>query len=157
MDVETLYRNYGPMVMRRCRSILADEEEAKDALQDTFVRVLRYRDRLTDRAPSSLLYTMATNVCLNRLRSSRQARIVPVGDDTEALLAEHDGNDRILDRVLAEKILGTLDEATRETALDRYVRGKTLCETATCRGLSVSGVRKRLNTVTAHARRVNAA
>jgi len=157
MDVEALYRNYGPMVMRRCRSILADEEEAKDALQDTFVRVLRYRDRLTDRAPSSLLYTMATNVCLNRLRSSRLAQIVPVGDDTEALPAEHDGNDRVLDRVLVDVILGTLDTATRETALDRYVRGKTLSETAACRGLSVSGVRKRLNKVTAHARRVNAA
>ena len=80
LDVDALYRTYGPMVMRRCRSILKDEEAAADAMQDTFVRVLRYRDRLASTAPSSLLYTIATNVCLNRLRSSRHDRLVPIGE-----------------------------------------------------------------------------
>ena len=31
MDVDTLYRRYGPMVMRRCRQLLRDEDQALDA------------------------------------------------------------------------------------------------------------------------------
>jgi len=55
LDVDALYRKYGPMVIRRCRALLADEEQALDAAQETFVKLLRYQDRLTDAAPSSML------------------------------------------------------------------------------------------------------
>ena len=68
MDVEGLYERYGPMVMRRCRQLLKDENEALDVTQDVFVQVLRRRDRLTAEYPSSLLYRIATNLSLNRIR-----------------------------------------------------------------------------------------
>jgi RNA polymerase sigma-70 factor (ECF subfamily) len=74
VDVERYYRVYGPMVLRRCRAMLKDEDAAVDAMQDTFVRVLRYGDRLHGKAPSSLLYTIATNVCLNAIRSRGRDR-----------------------------------------------------------------------------------
>ena len=48
LDVEALYRKYGPMVLRRCRSLLNDEDQAMDAMQETFVKLIRYRERLTD-------------------------------------------------------------------------------------------------------------
>ena len=41
-DIETLYTTYGPMVLRRCRQLLRDEDLALDAMQDVFVRVLRH-------------------------------------------------------------------------------------------------------------------
>ena len=56
IDVESLYRRYGPMVLRRCRKMLPDEQLALDAMQDTFVQVLRRQDDLDDRGSSSLLY-----------------------------------------------------------------------------------------------------
>jgi RNA polymerase sigma factor (sigma-70 family) len=68
LDVEELSRRYAPMVMRRCRQLLRNEDEALDACQDVFVRLVENRRRLDDRYPSSLLYRMATNVCLNRIR-----------------------------------------------------------------------------------------
>ena len=37
MDVEALYQKYGPMVLRRCRQLLRDEDEALDVVQDVFV------------------------------------------------------------------------------------------------------------------------
>ncbi|HEQ70853.1 MAG TPA: sigma-70 family RNA polymerase sigma factor, partial [Spirochaetia bacterium] len=43
IDVAALYQKYGPMVIRRCRQLLHDEEAALDAAQDTFVRALRYK------------------------------------------------------------------------------------------------------------------
>ncbi len=72
------------MVLRRCRRLLRNEEEALDACQDVFVRVIERRVRLDARYPSSLLYRIATNVCLNRLRDSRRE---PLTRD-EAILAE---------------------------------------------------------------------
>src|SRR5262245_27466451 len=70
MDVEGLYMRYGPMVLRRCRRLLRDENAAQDALQDVFLKLMGVSS-LTAQYPSSLLYTMATNVCLDRLRSAR--------------------------------------------------------------------------------------
>ena len=71
MDVEDLYRRYGPMIMRRCRQLLSDEEQALDATQDVFVQVLQHRRRLEDTYPSILLYRIATNLCLNRIRDRK--------------------------------------------------------------------------------------
>ena len=73
MDVEQLYTRYGPMVIRRCRHLLRDEEEALDVAQDVFVQVLRKGDRLSDQYPSSLLYRIATNLSLNRIRDRDRA------------------------------------------------------------------------------------
>src|SRR5512138_3362936 len=60
------------MVLRRCRSLLRSEEAALDATHDVFVQLLRNAGRLDPERPASLLLRIATNVCLNRLRSARR-------------------------------------------------------------------------------------
>jgi RNA polymerase sigma-70 factor (ECF subfamily) len=153
LDVETLYKKYGPMVLRRCRSLLHDEEKALDAMQDTFVKVLRSADKLTGDAPSSLLYRVATNVCLNILRAQRVRR---ESADEEALLeAVSSDNVEALGeaRHLIERIFEGEDPSTRTMAVLHYVDGLTLEETAARSGLSVSGVRKRLAGLKARSRR----
>jgi DNA-directed RNA polymerase specialized sigma24 family protein len=62
--VETYYARYGPMVLRRCRKLLQDNEKSFDALQDVFEKLLLYRESLKGTYPSALLYRIATNVCL---------------------------------------------------------------------------------------------
>ena len=63
------------MVLRRCRQLLQNEDKALDAMQDTFVQLLRHEKRLTAGAPSSLLYRIATNICLNVLRSEKRSPV----------------------------------------------------------------------------------
>ena len=75
IDAEALYRRYSPMVLRRCRFLLRDEEQASDAMQDVFVQLLRKQEQLHGRYPSSLLYRMATNHSLNLLRRSGRRRL----------------------------------------------------------------------------------
>jgi RNA polymerase sigma-70 factor (ECF subfamily) len=72
------------MVLRRCRQLLRDEDEALDAAQDVFVRLIERRQRLDARYPSSLLYRIATNVCLNRIRDRTRR---PETSDEEKLFA----------------------------------------------------------------------
>lgn len=147
VDVEQFYRKYGPMVLRRCRSLLREEDAALDAMQDVFVQVLRRQETLHDTAPSSLLYRIATNVCLNVIRKNKRA---PMNVDDE-ILSRIAGSDRLEDRVVAGRFLDQVfenqKEGTREIAVYHYVDGMTLEETAALSGLSVSGVRKRLRTL----------
>ena len=144
VDVEALSRRYAPMVFRRCRQLLRDEDEALDACQDVFVRLLQHRVRLHDRYPSSLLYRIATNVCLNRIRD--RAREPAAG--LEAVLYEiaragapGAGSEA---GMLLDRLFRRHPESSRTIAVLHYVDGLTLEQVAGETGLSVSGVRKRL-------------
>ena len=121
-----------------------------DAMQEVFVRLVRKQDQLRDEAPSSLLYTMATNISLNMIRSQKRRpqetmddevllTIAGAEDPEEAVLSRH-----FADRIMAEAEVGPDAVSTRTIATYHYVDGMTLEETAELTGLSVSGVRKRL-------------
>jgi RNA polymerase sigma factor (sigma-70 family) len=154
VDVEALYTRYGPMVLRRCRSMLGgDEGEALDALQDTFVQVLRHRDRLDARGPSSLLYCIATNVCLNRLRTLRSRSREGGGDELLAGIASaEDVESRAVAAGFLDRLFASERASTRTMAVLHYVDGMTLEEVARHSRLSVSGVRKRLEGLRTRAR-----
>ena len=144
MDIEDLYRRYGPMVLRRCRQLLRDEERAMDATQDVFVQLIQRRERMTADYPSSLLYRMATNHCLNRIRDGKRR---PETAD-EDLINQIADSDRLEPRLTARSMLANLfgrhQESTRLIAVFHYVDRMTLEEVAAEVGMSVSGVRKRL-------------
>ena len=144
IDVEAYYRKYGPMVLRRCRFMLRDEEQALDAMQDVFVEILRREEDLVHYAPSSLLYTVATNVCLNRIRRSK--RRSETGDDEilQRIVGDTGPEEQTLTAHFLERVFRNEPESTRTIAFLHYVDGFTLEETAAHVGLSVSGVRKRL-------------
>jgi RNA polymerase sigma-70 factor (ECF subfamily) len=153
LDVESHYLRYGPMVLRRCRTLLRDPAKAEDAMQDVFVSLIRNEDRLRDEAPGALLLRVATNVCLNRLRGERRRPEDAHDDDDLALRIAQadDGAGDAESRTLARSVLGKLfgsDDplaaSTRSLAFMHLVDGMTLEEVARESRLSVSGVRKRL-------------
>jgi RNA polymerase sigma-70 factor (ECF subfamily) len=150
VDIDSLYRSHGPMVLRRCRRLLRDEAKAVDAMHDVFVEILRRKDSLDARSPAGLLLTTATHVCLNRLRTMRRKpedredemlfQIAALGNEPDAESRSLAG--RILDRLFAGQ-----PESTRLIAVLHYVDRLTLEEVADEVGMSVSGVRKRLRTL----------
>lgn len=144
IDVEALYRRYGPMVLRRCRQMLRHDQQALDAMQDVFVQVLTRKDTLDDRGLSSLLYRIATNVCLNKILSKSRR---PEDPETELLTriagASADA-DRSEARGVLDKLLGREPDSTGTIAVLHLHDGYTLEEVAKEVGMSVSGVRKRL-------------
>jgi RNA polymerase sigma-70 factor (ECF subfamily) len=148
IDVEQAYRQFGPLVLRRCRRLLRDEGRAMDAMQDVFVEVLRRHDTLEASAPAGLFMPVATNVCLNRLRTVRRRK----EDPTDGLLldiaaAVPDREDQSAARRALDRIFGARTDSTFEIAVLHYVDRMTLEEVAHEVGLSVSGVRKRLRTL----------
>ena len=145
IDVAAWYEKYGPMVIRRCRKILGNGEDALDAVQDVFVSLLRAEPRLHGRFPSSLLYTMATNICLNRLRKKKRETLSDFTGEGENLLFCADrGFDQVDAELLMEAILKDESEMNRSICFMYHTDGMTLKEIGEVVGLSVAGVHKRL-------------
>jgi RNA polymerase sigma-70 factor (ECF subfamily) len=144
LDVEALAERYGPMVLRRCRQLLRDEDEAMDASQDVFVRLLEHRERLRARYPSSLLYRIATNVCLNRIRDNGR-RATTTDDEFLVRIASAETAGALTEaRLTLDRLFGRHPVSSGTIALLHHLDGLTLEQVAEVVGLSVSGVRKRL-------------
>jgi RNA polymerase sigma-70 factor (ECF subfamily) len=147
VDIDSLYRSHGPMVLRRCRRLLREEAKAVDAMHDVFVEILRRKDSLDARSPAGLLLTTATHVCLNRLRTLRRKPEDQADEmlfSIAALDCQPDAEARSLARRILDRLFAGQPASTRLIAVLHYVDRLTLEEVAGEVGLSVSGVRKRL-------------
>jgi len=151
IDVEAYYRRYGPLVIRRCRHLLRNEDLALEAAQDVFVQLLRKRDVLTDKSPSGLLMRMATNICLNIIRSRKRHPETPDDELLQRIAQHEDTEGTVIARLKLRRLFGGEQESTRTVAVLHYLDGLTLEEVAAQVGLSVSGVRKRLRGLRARA------
>ena len=113
-------------------------------MHDVFVQVLSRADELVDQAPSSLLFRIATNVCLNRLRTRRRR---PEDGDPDLLAdiaAQTDPAARSAARSALDKLFRHEPADTALIAVLHLHDKMTLEEVAAEVGMSVSGVRKRL-------------
>lgn len=144
-DFAELYQKFAPMVLRRCRAILKDEEKALDAMQDVFLRIIESKTKIKD-ACASLFYVTATRICLNKIRSDR----LRSGPDFELIsetiaddFSEVDRN-KIEAGIILENIFAGRDKKDALIAILHFVDGLTLEETAVEVGMSLSGVRKRI-------------
>ena len=153
IDIAAWYEKYGPMVIRRCRSILRDEEDALDAVHDVFLNLMKGEDRIHGSFPSSLLYTMATNVCLNRLRKRNRETSTDFSDENQTLLVGTDeGFEQVEAELLLETILEDESELNRSICFMYHADGMTLKEIGEVVDLSISGVKKRLEALKSRAR-----
>jgi RNA polymerase sigma-70 factor (ECF subfamily) len=132
------------MVLRPCRQLLRNDDEALDACQDVFVRLVERRARLDGAFPSSLLYRMATNVCLNRIRDRQRRPETPDEARLYAIACAETPGGESDARMLLDRLFGRHPESSRSIAVLHYVDGLTLDEVAAETGMSVSGVRRRL-------------
>ena len=151
--VAALYRDFGAMVLRRCIRLLKNEASAFDAMQDVFVQVLLNEKKLDLTNPSSLLYRIATNVCLNKIRDEKKCLSVNSGDEQYKLLVQianaEDLEAQTVFSSLLSHVFRRVPESSKTIAVLHYVDGLTLSQVAAEVNLSVSGVRKRLKKLTA--------
>src|SRR5262249_12920902 len=108
------------------------------------VSILTRADELSDQAPSSLLFRIATNVCLNRIRTRK--RRPEDGDELLVEIAERtDPAARTAARAMLDRLFHTEPDDTALIAVLHLHDKMTLQEVAAEVGMSVSGVRKRLD------------
>lgn len=155
-EIRDLYGRYAHVLHYRARAILGSDEDAADAVQETFARVIRHWDRFQGEAsPLTWMYQISTNYCLNRLRDrkghakkheERRDRIVGDG-----FTPAHDGAG--LDDATVRALLEEADDETRRIVLHLFFDDMTREEAAAQVGVSVPTLRKRLDAFFKRARR----
>jgi RNA polymerase sigma-70 factor (ECF subfamily) len=155
-ELSQLYDRYAHVLFHRCRSILRSDQDAWDAVQETFARVIRNSDTFRQQSsPLTWMYKISTNYALNQLRN-RKTRDRKHEDHKEEIVGPgHTGPSDEADedhaRILA--LLEDADEETRACVVHTFFDDCTREETARLVGLSVPTVRKRINTFLERARR----
>jgi len=125
--------------------MLKNEQSAYDATQEVFLKILSSQNRLTGTYPSALLYRVATNVCLNRIRNERKHALNEYLDILHNISFFENQQEDHSARKLLEYVLGKENESTRKIAVMYFVNGMTIKEIAETMNLSISGVHKRLD------------
>ncbi|MFL5263558.1 MAG: RNA polymerase sigma factor [Anaeromyxobacteraceae bacterium] len=149
-----LYREYGPLVYRRCARLLKHPEAARDATQEVFAKLVRDLEKLEAREASlRWLYCVATNHCLNHLRDQRRRREESLEGALELTTAIGGGS---FDRALVLGVLSHFDAATRAVAVAVYVDGMEYEEVAQALGVSKRTVSRKLTKFLATARELMA-
>jgi RNA polymerase sigma-70 factor, ECF subfamily len=140
-SMETLYRTYGGMVLRRARTLLNDEHAAQDMVQEVFMKAIRAFPGF--RGESSLttwLYQVTTNHCLNAIRDGARRR--------RALERRMPAHEPIVesaeDRLGVDELLQQLPRELCEVAIYYYVDQMNQDEIAQLLGISERTVRNRL-------------
>jgi RNA polymerase sigma-70 factor (ECF subfamily) len=162
--LDSLIRATYADVYALCRRMLADPDEAADATQEVFVRVMR--SVLGFRGESSFgtwLHRVTVNVCLTALRRRSRARATGMvaggkpfalpGDETELLSTSGSPSDlaETADLVArSEAALAALPEDARAVVVLRDLEGLSTREVAELLGVTETVVKVRLHR--AHAR-----
>ena len=133
-DLEQVYAEHGRALLTHCVRILGDWASAEDATQEVFLRVRRCVGRLPEASEMRpWLFRIATNHCLNELRSRGvRARTPPqiVGMTTANL------EDTMAARNDARRFLERLPPRARAIAWLTYVDGMLQQEVAETLGVS---------------------
>ncbi len=139
---EVFRENYSGMV-KYSASVLKNEEQAKEIVQDIFYSIWKNRKELKIKALHAYLYRSAFNNSLMALRRNRrEVRMEPEmlregeseNPDPQDLLDEKETYDRILD------ILDKLPEKTRKIFIMSRFEGLKYEEIATALSISVKTV-----------------
>lgn len=141
-QVASLYRQYGPVVYRRCLRLLGDREAARDATQEVFVKVVSDLGKLSDRETAlPWIYRVATHHCLNVLRDARRRGLCPASDVLDLAPAAPAA---LPERRLARQVLSRFDPETQAIAVGVLVDGMEREQVAGLLGISRRTVHRKL-------------
>ena len=152
-EVADLYRRYGFLLRRRCLMLLRQPAHVDDALQETFLKVMRAGAPIrTASEPLRWLYRVADRACFDLLRKTRVRRAAPIDDVLDELPA-HDGQEPELRRAAME-LLDALDDEDQQIAVMAFLDGMNQQEIADELGYSRMTIIKRVARLKERAQRI---
>lgn len=155
-EVEALYKAHGQYVYQRCRALLGDGDEAYDALQEVFVKVIRARPRFDDDRPIlAWVNRVTTNHCLNRLRARRYRSHTSL-EGRHTLLADSSPTaflHRLYEqRDVVRRLLAATDERTQHVVVAYFFDEQPVERIGETLSISVPTVRRVMKRFLARAR-----
>ena len=134
--------------------VIGREEEARDVVQETFLRAFRGIGNFRGQAKfSSWVYRIALNLCRDWIRRERRAPILPTPEGVDVIeLAAEQGPVESIEDLVARKDMSTvvadlmtrLPEEQRTAIVLKEYHGMTFQEIADLQGVPLSTVKTRL-------------
>jgi RNA polymerase sigma-70 factor (ECF subfamily) len=136
MSPREIYLRYGAVVYRRARRLLGDEQAAKDACHEVFLRVFRSWPELERTSPVTWLYKVTTNHCLNVIRDEERHR--------KLLAARAESGETAAETTSLSSLLRGFPEELQEIAVYYFVDEMSQDEIARVLGISQRTVSNRI-------------
>jgi len=137
---EKLLSRYTPPALAVARQILLDNILAEDAVQETFLRVLRSRNRYNTAEPfSRWFYTILRNICIDMLRR-RKRHLKAVNEIVDSFTSAPSKKTLPYD---AREILRTLPASEQAVLTLRIVHDMPFHDIASAIGISTEAAKKR--------------
>lgn len=152
VDVGELYQRYAAMVLRRVLRFFP-RDEAEEVVHEVFIKVLeRIEGFRGDASPTTWLYRLTTNHCINRARD--QGRRAELWRANEHVLAPALalGVDEQETATFLRQFWRELDPETIEVGIHYFVDGLTHAEIARVLGCSRRTIGNRLDALRTRAR-----
>lgn len=141
--MEALYRQYAGMVLRRVRRFYG-AQEAEEVVHEVFLRAIEKADTFrAEASPSTWLYQLTTNHCLNRLRNRKRrdaARLIQGDNPWELPAPPADGETT----AFLKQIWQAVDDELLQVGVHYFVDGMSHDEIARVMGVSRRTVGNRI-------------
>ncbi len=150
-ELEQIYNEAYKAVYWTALSLLKNDSDAEDVVQDTFVSFIESYSDMTDTSKAkALLKKIAANKCLDRIKLAKTDAVEDdFFDDVEAVpedfLPEHLVESDAMRKVLMDIIENTLSDDTRRTLVLYYFDEMSTKEIAEALGVPQGTVLRRLN------------
>jgi RNA polymerase sigma-70 factor (ECF subfamily) len=150
---EILMRRYNQRLYRVARSIVKNEAEAEDVMQQAYVSAYTHLEQFAERARfSTWLTRIAVYEALGRLRRRRRVREVEVAENEEMGVPLRSGEPSPEQQALGGELRRLLEQAvdalprtSRSAFVLREIEGLSTVEAAECLGVSDEVVKTRLH------------
>jgi RNA polymerase sigma-70 factor (ECF subfamily) len=142
-----LLERYTMLLLGVCMKYLKNEEEAKDAVQQVFLKVLTEVSKYKIEYFKTWLYMVAKNHCLMKLRGQQGKYTKELKEETAIEHQQADKNELLANEntfLLLEQSIGELNEEQKQCVTLFYLQKKSYQEIATTTGLSLMQVKSHI-------------
>ncbi len=133
-EVAALFQQHGAMVYRRAYRLLGRREDAEEAVQEVFVRVMRGLASFDHRSSvTTWLYQITTHFCLDQLRNGSRRRQLFAEN---AIASEDTEGASVGDLILLRRLLSEADEQQARAVVYVFLDGMSHEQAAELLGVS---------------------
>lgn len=140
--INALYEKYGYLIYGRCIRILGSEDDARDAMQEVFIKLINNMDKFKHKERIiPWIYTVSKNHCFNLLRQKKRNIII---DSFDKFADEENSEKGFSNRNLIMKILSFHNSKVQEAVYYTYIEELNQEEIRQLTGQSPATIRRNL-------------
>ncbi len=143
LQIQQCYEKYGALVFNRCRRFLGCDQDARDATQEIFMKLIDQWNHIRKRESVLFwLYRLCTNHCISLIR--RRKFFVPLEVENEDIPSQIDIEKTAILRDLFKHLVMPWHKSIRLIVIYKYWDGYSEEEISKIMGLAPSTIRKHL-------------